>query len=220
MIEATIPEELNLIDDWLACRKSEASPCVTEDKQWKEWWCLYRWAKLKTEFAPFSESFVAIWSDEREGQADFKIFGSRDVSWIEVTEATVTEDRKAKAIARNISGVRLLGKPIRLKRTTKHPKGKTIGGGRFRGGVIGDIWEEAMVEDIEAAIRRKSQKPYAAKSILLIYPNSNASFAEREGVAEILEGKKIDHPFCSVEIIEPRSSLTIIKDNSVRFCSA
>ncbi len=209
MKEARFPEEAAKVQQWLDYTRKDAFAPKREDQNWKEWWCLNELVCSGLSEAVFPNSFYARWLDG-DGCADFDLeFDGKKVN-LEVTEATTHEDRKSIAALRQTLQLQPIGEPI------TQSDGRIIDGGRFRGGSNGDDWERGMVEDVTNAIRRKSRKPYAKGAWLLIYPNSNAVFAQPDEVVELLKESEVRIPFERVFVLKGDSGVLVGQGGSKR----
>ena len=194
MKSARFPEDQASLGAWLEQnRKRREEPT----KEWKEWWTLNKAIQQSgvEQFLP--QPFVAEYIDERENGADFRItFADGTVLALDATEATTTEDRR---------------EIVRFRKITEIvPKGSD--GGRFYGGIKSDADAPTMAHDIYDAIKRKTNKRYGTRSALLIYPNSNASSAEREIVAQYLNPLAPDSPFKFALVVLEHSLIAITKE--------
>ncbi|WP_195821233.1 hypothetical protein [Roseobacter sp. MH60115] len=167
------PEELEDLKSWLEGSREQAFRPEREDQRWKEWWCLLQLLYRAGSSRQLAGNIVATWQDDHN-KADFCLEMPGGLRSLEITEATIPEERRAIAQARHDASD-----------TTRFAVG------RFASGALGDTPERALVDDVIRAIARKANKPYAAGAWLLIYPNSNASLLSLETgtVAALLDSR-------------------------------
>ena len=194
MKSARFPEDLAALDAWLEQNRKRGEE---KSKVWKEWWTLRQimfWPHIE-EFLP--QPFGAFHTDRDGNSADFNVtFPDGSILALEVTEATTKED----------------GEEIALTRGSSEAIGFGTHRGRFGGGIKGDEDAPAMARDINDAILRKTNNRYGTHSALLIYPNSNAVFAEMEIVAQHLGPLKPDSPFKFALVVREHSLIAITKE--------
>jgi hypothetical protein len=194
MKRARFPEDQASLCEWLEQnRKRDEEP----SKVWKEWWTLSKAIQRSgvEQFLP--QPFVAEHVDERGNGVDFSVkFPNGSVLALEVTEATTKED----------------GEEIALTRESSEALGFGSHRGRFKGGIKGDADALAMAGDIKDAILRKSNHRYGTRSALLIYPNSNAIFAEMEIVVQHIPLLTPESPFDFALVVGGHSLIAITKE--------
>lgn len=196
------PERSSELLNWLESERIKVDG--KESKSWQEWWCICEFLTLTKTLAPFGPDFLI--RKVPAPNPDFMVKTTTDRFGIEVTEATIPDDRRAIKFLRNSEDdqVHLIGEPV-ISRS-----GKAINGGRFQGGVVGMAYEEAMADDIRVAIDRKKDKNYGIKSDLLIYPNSNAIFAKPSVVAKLLQNNVPSSSFGTIWVLTPSHSVLSI----------
>ena len=194
MKRARFPEDQASLCEWLKRKKKRGEE---PSKVWKEWWTLNKAIQRSGVEKFLPQPFVAEHNDTYGNGADFELtFADGTVLALEITEATTKEDRK---------------EIVRSRRATETmPLGSQ--GGRFGGGVEGNVYEHAMVCDINNAIQRKSKNRYGRQSCLLIYPNSNAGFAEMRIVAQHMRPLTLESPFDFALVVREHSLIAITKE--------
>lgn len=198
---ARLPEDATTLAAWLKENGDAALTGKRENQNWKEWWCLARLFEAGLADDIFPTRFEAEWLN-RDGEADFRITGGTGSFFLEITEATTKEDRRAISLSRNDYSPRLVGEDFVVG-------GIKVPGGRGKGGFQGDSINDARADDIEKAIRRKARKLYAANAILLVYPNSNLWMADMIRVSDILTERRISFPFRRCIILSGKNTFEL-----------
>ncbi len=194
MKRVRFPEDQASLCVWL---KREKKRGEEPSKIWREWWTLNNAIQRPGVEKFLPQPFVAKHVDERVNGADFELtFADKTVLALEITEATTKEDRREIVRSRKASEAMSFGSQ----------------GGRFGGGVKGEVYEHAMVCDINDSIQRKSKNRYGRRSCLLIYPNSNAGFAEMRVVAQRILPLTLESPFDFALVVREHSLIAITKE--------
>ncbi|MFV0292052.1 MAG: hypothetical protein ACK5II_02020 [Paracoccus sp. (in: a-proteobacteria)] len=164
------PDDRQTLQRWL---KDNGGLGTSEPtKAWKEWWTLNQALRFCLALQFLGSEFVAMHQDKTGHSADFRMHHTdKPDLLLEVTEATTREDRREIALSRTRADVQFLG----------------ACGGRFKAGVESDAYERAFAADGAAAISRKSRNRYGGRAGLLVYPNSNAVFAETRRLTDYLQ---------------------------------
>lgn len=210
MRSARLPDDLERVRAWLEETRETHITASHESKLWMEWWCLCETYQRLEACANEAPDWQVDHTDLEQGAADFLIMDSTGEFALEITEASVPEDRRAIRLARNTDEVRLLGEPF------EH-EGKTVPGGRFQGGSKSWDWEEAYVSDIQNAIKRKSGKSYADGARLIVYPNSNATFANPEISFDLLKASIPVHRFSRIDVIWTAGGVVTMSSKEIRY---
>lgn len=206
MREVSLPEDAEALASWLKSERATAMGPPREDQRWKEWWCLLKFYRRRhaTWFLP--RDCTVAWPDAH-GLPDFEVRSNSGRFFIEVTEATTQKERKAIALRRQHphGTVHRLSQPV--EGVGKGERGKAPQG-RFLNGARREEWEEALVSDVREAISRKAgkTKTYAADAAeigLLVYPNSDATFADPTRVQEMLQNDAPSTPFRWTVVLWP-----------------
>lgn len=212
MKSAELPKDLEALTDCLESMRSDAFGDGREDKNWMEWWCVVEVYKRLRRLRGRTLNWAIEHTEQHEGSPDFFVVEDTVKIAVEITEATVPEDRRAIRAARGSGETRGLGDPIEID-------GKSVPGGRFRGGTCGDAWETALSDDICNAIKRKSKKGYASGARLVVYPNSNATFADPARAFEIFRERVPQNPFSRIDVLWVGGGLVQIENGDVRHYS-
>ena len=174
--ERSLPHDEALLAKELELFREAAFSGRREDQDWKEWWCFWKaYTGLAGSHWP-SAMHVRILHDR--GLPDFLVRTVDGEHFLEVTEATTPEDRRAIAMSRHSNEVRFPGDPVAVRTHrgwVEHPGGR--GGGRNGPPFLGDEPERETAKDVEDAITKKARKNYPDTTSLLVYLNSNVAIA-------------------------------------------